>query len=138
MQAILLVDQKPRTACLMKTYLEADGYEVDHTPDPAEAVEFASRARYGVVIIDLVMSSDIAALATSAGTGAAPARVITGLDLYREIKSYDARARFVFMLTLSSREALRLMGSLDRSDVIKKEPLSMNEVISKVRAAFEQ
>jgi len=42
------------------------------------------------------------------------------------------------MLTLSSREALRLMGSLDMSDVIKKEPLSMNEVISKVRAAFEQ
>jgi len=75
----------------MKTYLEADGYEVDHTPDPAEAVEFASRARYGVVITDLVMSSDIVALATSAGTGAAPARVITGLDLYREIKSYDAR-----------------------------------------------
>jgi DNA-binding response OmpR family regulator len=134
MRAILLVDQKPRTAYLVKTYLEADGYEVDHTPDPAEAVEFASRTRYGVVITDLVMSSDIA-VAAPAGSAA---RVVTGLDLYREIKSYDARARFVFMLTLSSHEALRLMGSLDRGDVIKKEPLSMNEVISKVRAAFEQ
>jgi hypothetical protein len=41
----------------------------------------------------------------------------------------------MFLLSASS-EALRLMGSLDRKDVIKKEPLSINELIHKVRAAF--
>jgi len=35
-----------------------------------------------------------------------------------------------------STEALRLMGSLDRSDVIRKEPLSINEVMHKVRAVL--
>jgi DNA-binding response OmpR family regulator len=61
---------------------------------------------------------------------------MTGIDLYREIRSsYDSRIIFMFLLSASS-EALRLMGSLDRKDVIKKEPLSINELIHKVRAAF--
>lgn len=116
-QPILLVDQKPNTATLMATYLRADGFSVDHTPDPSEALKFASEMKYRVVITDLVM------------------RVMSGLDLYREIRSYDGEVRFMFLLSVSA-EALRLMGSLDRDDVIKKEPLSMNEVISKVRAAL--
>lgn len=116
-QTILLVDQKPSTAFLMSTYLRADGFSVDHTPDPSEALKFASQMKYEVVIADLVM------------------RGMTGLDLYREIRSYDGEVRFVFLLSVSSEE-LRLMGSLDRDDVIKKEPLSMNEVICKVRAAL--
>ncbi|MGH9991930.1 MAG: response regulator [Nitrososphaera sp.] len=116
-QTILLVDQKHSTANLMKTYLRADGFSVDHTPDPSEALKFASQMKYEVVITDLVM------------------RGMTGIDLYREIKStYDSRIIFMFLLSVSS-EALRLMGSLERNDVIKKEPLSINEVISKVRAA---
>jgi len=116
-QPILLVDQKPNTATLMTTYLRADGFSVDHTPDPSEALKFASEMKYSVVITDLVM------------------RGMSGLDLYREIRSYDGDVRFMFLLSVSA-ETLRLMGSLDRDDVIKKEPLSMNEVISKVRAAL--
>jgi len=116
-QPILLVDQKPNTATLMTTYLRADGFSVDHTPDPSEALKFASEMKYSVVITDLVM------------------RGMSGLDLYREIRSYDGEVRFMFLLSVSA-ETLRLMGSLDRDDVIKKEPLSMNEVISKVRAAL--
>lgn len=116
-ETILLVDQKPNTASLMATYLRADGFAVDHTPDPSEALKFASQMKYRVVITDLVM------------------RGMTGLDLYREIKSHHGEVRFMFLLAVSS-EAIRLMGSLDRRDVIKKEPLSMNEVIGKVRAAL--
>jgi len=116
-QPILLVDQKPNTATLMTTYLRADGFSVDHTPDPSEALKFASEMKYRVVITDLVMPG------------------MSGLDLYREIRSYDGDVRFMFLLSVSA-ETLRLMGSLDRDDVIKKEPLSMNEVISKVRAAL--
>ena len=116
-QTILLVDQKPNTASLMSVYLRADGFSVDHTSDPTEALKFASQMKYRVVITDLVM------------------RGMTGLDLYREIKSYDGEVRFMFLLVISS-EAIRLMGSLDRCDVIRKEPLSINEVISKVRAAL--
>jgi DNA-binding response OmpR family regulator len=101
----------------MRTYLRADGFAVDHTPDPSEALKFASQMKYKLVITDLVM------------------RGMTGLDLYRDIRCYDGEVRFVFLLSLSS-EAIRLMGSLDRDDVIKKEPLSMNEVIGKVRAAL--
>ena len=116
-QTILLVDQKQSTADLMKTYLRADGWSVDHTPDPSEALKFASCTKYEVVVTDLVM------------------RGMTGLDLYREIRYYDGEVRFVFLLSMSG-EALRLMGSLDRGDVIKKEPLSINEVMYKVWAAF--
>lgn len=116
-QTILLVDQKPNTANLMSTYLRADGFSVDHTPDPSEALKFASQMKYRVVITDLVMQG------------------MTGLDLYREIRSYDGEVRFMFLLSVSG-DALKLMGSLDRNDVIKKEPLSINEVICKVRAAL--
>ncbi|MGI0037568.1 MAG: response regulator [Nitrososphaera sp.] len=116
--SILLVDQKYSTASLMKTYLRADGYSVDHTADPKEAVVYATHADYSLVITDLVM------------------RGMTGIDLYREIRcTCDKQITFMFLLRPSSQE-LRLMGSLDRKDVIKKEPLSMNEVITKVRAAI--
>lgn len=54
-QTILTVDQKPNTAALVSTYLRADGFSVDHTPDPSEALKFASQMKYRVVITDLVM-----------------------------------------------------------------------------------
>lgn len=115
---ILLVDQKQSTADLVKTYLRADGWNVDHTPDPSEAIKFvAASKRYEVVITDLVM------------------RDMSGLDLYREVRYYNGKIKFIFLLSLSA-EALRLMGSLDRYDVIKKEPLSINEVLCKVRMAL--
>jgi len=44
-QTILLVDQKQSTADLMKMYLRADGWSVDHTPDPSEALKFASQIK---------------------------------------------------------------------------------------------
>lgn len=116
-ESILLVDQRPSTANLMKAYLRAEGYSVDHTPDPVEAVAYANQSDYSLVITDLVM------------------RGMTGIDLYREIRYVcDREISFMFLLRIS-REELRLMGSLDRRDVIKKEPLSINEVIMKVRAA---
>lgn len=116
--SILLVDQKYNTASLMKTYLRADGYTVDHTANPMEAVVYAAHTDYSLVITDLVM------------------RGMTGIDLYREITyTCDRQITFMFLLRPSSQE-LRLMGSLDRKDVIKKEPLSINEVITKVRAAI--
>lgn len=102
----------------MKAYLRADGFAVDHTPNPKEAVVFAGITDYSLVITDLVMQG------------------MTGIDLYREIRcTCDRQVTFMFLLRLSSEE-LRLMGSLDRKDVIKKEPLSINEVIAKVRAAI--
>ena len=104
-ESILLVDQKPSTASLMKTYLRADGFAVDHTSNPMEAVVYASNNDYSLVITDLVM------------------RGMSGIDLYREIRcTCDREISFMFLLRISSEE-LRLMGSLDRKDVIKKEPL---------------
>jgi DNA-binding response OmpR family regulator len=116
-QTILLVDQKPNTAALMTTYLRADGFSVDYTPNPSEALKLASQIKYRIIITDLVM------------------RDMSGLDLYREIRSHDGQVRFMFLLAMSS-EAIRLLGSLDRDDVIKKEPLSINEVIYKVRTVL--
>lgn len=119
---VLLIDQKQSTANLMKTYLRANGWSIDHTTDPLEAVKkfvVSESKKYQVIITDLVMPS------------------MTGLDLYREVRYYDEQVKFMFLLSLSSSaEALRLMGSLDRNDIIKKEPLSINEVLHKVQAAF--
>jgi DNA-binding response OmpR family regulator len=94
-ETILLVNQKPNTASLMTTYLRADGFAVNHTPDPSEALKFASHMKYRVVITDLVMPG------------------MMGLDLYREIWSYDGEVRFMFLLAVSS-EAIRLWGCLTR------------------------
>ena len=101
----------------MKIYLVTGGYAVDYTPSPTEALEFASEVTYDMVITELVMKG------------------MSGIDLYREIKPHSKETRFMFLLRLSP-ESLKLMGSLDRSDVIKKEPLSINEVMGKVKAAL--
>ena len=117
-ESILLVDQKPSTANLMKTYLRADGFAVDHTSDPVEAISYASKIDYHLVITDLVMEG-----------------MMSGIDLYREVRyTCEREVSFMFLLRVSAEE-IRLMGSLNRKDVIKKEPLSINELIMKVRAA---
>ena len=116
----MLVDQKRNTADLMRLYLRTLGYSIDHTADPSEAVKFVARSKYEMVITDLIMNGGI-----------------TGFDLYRRIKALDEEIKFVFLLSLAaSYNVIKLLGSLDRIDVIKKEPLSINEVIYKVRAAF--
>ncbi|GEM_PF-919388 len=120
-QSILLVDQQKNTADLMKLYLRACGYSIDHTASPSEALVFADHVRYRMVITDLVMSGGI-----------------TGFDLYRRIKCLDEEIKFMFLLSPDvCYNALKLLGSLERNDVIKKEPLSINEVISKVRTALQ-
>src|SRR5262249_12251322 len=101
----------------VRVCLLTGGYSVDYTPFPREALKFASEIRYDVVITDLVMKG------------------MSGIDLYREIKPHSKQTRFMFMLRMSV-EALRLMGSVERDDVIKKEPLSVNEVMGKVKAAL--
>ena len=116
-QTILLVDQQQSTADLMRTYLRTGGYCVDYTPSPNEALRFAAMINYDMVITELVMQG------------------MTGIDLYREIKRRADRTQFVFLLRVTAEE-IRLMGSLERQDVIKKEPLSINEVMGKVKAAL--
>jgi DNA-binding response OmpR family regulator len=90
---------------------------VDYTPSPNEALRFASMIRYDMVITELVMEE------------------MSGIDLYREIKRRTDQTHFMFLLRMSA-EAIRLMGSLERGDIIKKEPLSINEVIGKVKATL--
>lgn len=124
-QTILLIDQQKHTADLLKSYLSTNGYRVDHTADPSSALKYASQEKYEMVITDLLMKD------------------MTGFDVYREIKSFDDEIKFMFLVSTCGHSAYyyeyirRLFGSLERQDIIKKEPLSINEVIYKVRAAFD-
>ena len=116
-QTILLVDQQRATADLMRVYLTTDGYDVDYTPFPSEALRFATFVTYDLVITELIMQG------------------MSGVDLYQKIKRRAEKTYFIFLLRVSA-ENIRLVGSLERDNVIKKEPLSMNEVVGKVKAAL--
>lgn len=101
----------------MRMYLQYGGYDVDYTPDPSEALRFASAMTYDLVITELVMNG------------------MSGVDLCREIKRRADKTYFMFLLRVST-ETIRLVGSLERENIIKKEPLSINEVMGKVKAAL--
>ncbi|WP_322998961.1 response regulator [Castellaniella sp.] len=115
---ILVVEDEPKLADVLRTYLEAAGYAVRWVDNGLEVMDVVAQWAPDLVLLDLML----------------PGR--DGLDVCRDIR---ARTRIpVIMVTARTEEIDRLLGlELGADDYICK-PYSPREVVARVRAVLRR
>lgn len=115
---ILVVEDEPKLAEVLRTYLEAAGYEVRCVDDGLQVMDLVREWEPALVLLDLML----------------PGR--DGLDVCRDIRSHTAIP--VIMVTARTEEIDRLLGlELGADDYICK-PYSPREVVARVRAVLRR
>ena len=118
MKHILVVDDEPQIAGIVRDYLERAGYRVTVAGDGADAVVKARAERPDLVVLDLTLPR------------------MDGLDVTRAIRR-DANIPII-MLTARVDEADTLVGlELGADDYVTK-PFSPRELVARVRAVFRR
>jgi len=118
MKTILVVEDEPAIARLVRDYLEQAGYDVVVTGDGNEAIRRARSTPPDLVVLDLGL----------------PGR--DGLDVTRELRrSSDVP---IIVVTARGEETDRIVGlELGADDYVTK-PFSPKELVARVRAVFRR
>lgn len=115
---ILVVEDDPKTAELVKLYLEKDNYRVLTAHDGQEALVVARQRQPDLVILDLMLPG------------------LNGLDVCRVLRA-DSNVPII-MLTARSTEEDKLIGlELGADDYVLK-PFSPRELVARVRAVLRR
>ncbi|CAM5223115.1 Two-component system response regulator BaeR OS=Castellaniella defragrans OX=75697 GN=HNR28_001717 PE=4 SV=1 [Castellaniella defragrans] len=115
---ILVVEDEPKLAGVLRTYLEAAGYEVAWVADGLQVMDSVRESPPDLVLLDLML----------------PGR--DGLDVCRDIRAHAAIP--IVMVTARTEEIDRLIGlELGADDYICK-PYSPREVVARVKAVLRR
>lgn len=115
---VLVVEDEPKLATLLRDYLQAAGYPVQCVANGLEVVAAVQVYQPCLVLLDLML----------------PGR--DGLEVCREVRSFSAVP--IIMLTARMEESDRLQGlDLGADDYICK-PFSPREVVARVKAVLRR
>ena len=115
---ILIVEDEPKLAALLRDYLEQAGFAVEHLADGREVVPRVRRSPPALVLLDLML----------------PGR--DGLEVCKEIRGFSTVP--IIMVTARIEEIDRLLGlELGADDYICK-PFSPREVVARVKAVLRR
>jgi two-component system alkaline phosphatase synthesis response regulator PhoP len=115
---ILVVDDEPRIAGIVKDYLERAGYGVALAGNGADALALARARRPDLVVLDLGLPG------------------MDGLDVTRKLRTLSNVP--IIMLTARVEERDKLIGlELGADDYVTK-PFSPRELVARVRAVFRR
>jgi DNA-binding response OmpR family regulator len=117
---ILVVDDEPSVVEVVGLYLEREGYRVSVARDGNEALDAVRRERPDLVVLDLMMPG------------------IDGLDVTRRLRSHDAAAVPIIMLTAKGEEMDRILGLEMGADDYVVKPFSPQELVSRVKAVLRR
>ena len=115
---ILIVEDDPNIAELIRLYLEKDGFETQHSADGLDAVEKFASFKPDLVLLDIMLPK------------------LDGWGVCREIRKSSNTP--IIMLTAKDETIDKIMGlNLGADDYISK-PFDMKEVIARVRAVLRR
>ncbi|HEU5300331.1 MAG TPA: response regulator transcription factor [bacterium] len=117
-RTVLIVEDEPEIADVVRRYLEKDGYRVAVSGDGARAVDEFARLRPDLVLLDLMLPG------------------LDGYEVCRRIRAQGSTP--VIMLTARDEETDKLVGlELGADDYVTK-PFSPREVVARVRAVLRR
>src|SRR5438105_163270 len=108
---VLVVDDEPDIANVIKKGLEASGFMVDAFTDPATALSHFKPDYYNLMIFDIRMPQ------------------LNGFQLYRQIKKMDPKAKVCFMTAFEvyQKEFSMMFSSFEIACFIKK-PVKLKDL----------
>jgi two-component system OmpR family response regulator len=112
---ILIVEDEPKMARILRRGLEDEGYAVDTSADGDDALHMATENEYDAVLLDVML----------------PGR--DGFDVCRQMR---ARGRWAPVIMLTARDAVsdRVRGLDSGADDYLVKPFSFDELVARVRA----
>lgn len=117
-RTVLVVEDEPEIAGVVRQYLEKDGYRVVVASDGERAVDEFGRLRPDLILLDLMLPG------------------LDGYEVCRRIRQQASTP--IIMLTARDEEADKLIGlELGADDYITK-PFSPREVVARVRAVLRR
>ena len=117
--SVLVVEDNPDIARLVKLHLTDAGHQVDWAADGESALKQLESGDYDLVILDLMLPD------------------MDGLDLCRQLRS---RTDYIpiLMLTSKSSELDRVLGLEMGADDYLTKPFSVMELVARVKAIFRR
>ena len=116
MAKILVVDDEPEIRRLLRTWLEAERYEVFEAKDGAQAFELYKQVEPDLVITDIYMPNK------------------EGLGLIRKLRSGNSRAKVIAMTggsSIDSSDPL-LVAEMLGAELLVRKPFTDNEMLEAV------
>jgi CheY-like chemotaxis protein/predicted transcriptional regulator len=118
---IMLVEDEPDTLLTYKTFLAAEGYDVETFTDPYEALNRFIKMNqhyYDLIITDIRMPG------------------MNGLQLYQKLNAIDNSVKILFVSALDAAEELiSILVDVSSTDVIKK-PINKEDFVNTVKKAL--
>jgi DNA-binding response OmpR family regulator len=119
-QKILLVEDEPHLAFILKLNLEAEGFKVNHCADGDSAITtFSEHGPFDAVILDVMLPGK------------------DGFAVAKTIRQVDQKLG-ILMLTARSAEVDRLSGFATGVDDYITKPFHLQELIARVRRMTER
>src|SRR5881398_513185 len=116
---ILVIEDEPRILAFLARGLEAEGFTVDGAPDGRAGVQQASRGRYDLVILDLLLQK------------------LDGLAVLHELQRARPELPVVIVSARSDLETKLRGFGLGACDYLSK-PFSFDELLARVRAQLRR
>lgn len=115
---VLVVDDERSLVDLVRSYLEAEGFDVFEAFDGHAALRVAERETPDVVVLDLMMPG------------------LDGVEVCRRLRHFSNA--FVLMLTSKSSEVDKLIGLSVGADDYMTKPFSPRELVARVKAMLRR
>jgi len=116
---ILLVEDEINIARPLQFNLEQEGYEVRSTPNGREALDWLSRERFDLIILDVMIEE------------------MDGFEVARQVRSHDQRLP-ILMLTARSTDQDRVLGLELGADDYMVKPFHLKELLLRVQRMLQR
>ncbi|MEJ2125342.1 MAG: response regulator transcription factor [Alphaproteobacteria bacterium] len=117
-QRILLIEDDPRLADLIREYLGDAGFRVTHAANGGKGLELAAREAFDAMILDLMLPD------------------MDGLDVCRQARTHDDTP--ILMLTARGDAMDRIVGLEMGADDYLPKPFEPRELLARLRAILRR
>ena len=117
-EPILIVEDDPHTAALVRTYMEREGFMVMHAANGRDALRLARERRFCFVILDIMLPE------------------IDGWEVCRRLRTFSDVP--ILMLTAREEEVDRVSGLAIGADDYVVKPFSPRELVERVKAILRR
>lgn len=117
---ILVVDDEADVVLIIKTTLQAEGYEVASATSGKDALEEAFETRPDLIVLDVMMPG------------------MTGFDVLRELKANEKTATVPVVMLTGVSDKKKIQEALESGiDYYVVKPFDFDDLLSKIKQALE-